>query len=300
MDYLLAHWRGQQSLAQSFWINFALLFLMISVLVQLICLASVERITTFALLAGAYLFFGCLIVYPWQMIGLMRACDRYLAENRNIGWTKAVQRVTAIQGAMVASLVVIVVTWFALLQNGLQLNAASHHTTTVTDDRAYTIEIVEDRDLILIDGEFAPGLSKYLKQLLDNHGDMKGVVLNSDGGRVYEARGVAKIIDERQLETYVFNACRSACTTAFIAGSRRYLGEGGRLGFHQYLLQSVLPKIDVAAEQEKDLTFFRAKGVELIFLEKLFNTPHDSMWYPDVEDLLQSNVIHELIRAEER
>ena len=297
MDYLRSHWQGKQPLARSFWVNFALLFLMISGLAQLIYLPIIDQIAAFMLLTGAYIFIGCLLVYPWQLIGLIRACDRYLADNRGTGWTGAVQRVTAIQGAMIASLMVTGVTWFALLQHGVGLHALNHKNKTAASDRPYMIEIKKNGHLIQIDGEFAPGLSKNLEKLLKDHADVKGIILKSDGGRVYEARGVARLISEHQLETHVYDHCRSACTTAFIAGSKRYLGVDGRLGFHRYLLQSVLPKIDVATEQEKDRAFFRARGVEPVFLEKLFSTPHDSIWHPDVDELLQSNVVHEMVEG---
>jgi len=297
MGYLRAHWLGQQTLVWSFWINLAVPFLVINALAQFIRPPYVEETSTFALLAGAYLILGCLAVYPWQLVGVMRACDRYLVDNRDTAWTRAIQRVTAIQGAMTASLAVIVVTMFSLVQHGINLYGPSHLSAS-DEGPGYTIEFVAERNLISFKGNFETGLSSDLKKLLVERHDIRGIILNSDGGRVFEARGVAKLIREHQLETYVYDMCRSACTTAFIAGMKRYLGKNGRLGFHRYRLRSVLPAIDVAAEQEKDRAFYQAQGVAPTLLSRIFNEPYESMWYPEVEELLRTKVVHQITHTE--
>lgn len=297
MGYLRAHWLGQQTLVWSFWINLAVPFLVINALAQFIRPPYVERTSTFALLAGTYLILGCLAVYPWQLVGVMRACDRYLVDNRGTAWTTAIQRVTAIQGAITASLAVIVVTVFSLVQIGINWYGPSH--PSVSDEGpGYTIEFIAEGNLIRFEGNFETGLSSDLKKLLAEKHDVRGIVLNSDGGRVFEARGVAKLIREHQLETYVYGMCRSACTTAFIAGMRRYLGEDGRLGFHSYRLRTVLPAIDVAAEQEKDRALYQAQGVAPTLLSRIFDAPHESMWYPEVKELLRAKVVHQIAHTE--
>lgn len=297
MGYLRAHWLGQQTLVWSFWINFAFPFLLINALAQIICPPYVERTSIFALLAGIYLILGCLAVYPWQLVGLIRACDRYLDDNRNTAWTTAIQWVTVIQGAIVASLLVIVVTVFSLVQNGIDLYAPSH-PSAADGGPGYSIELIAEGSLIRFEGNFETGLSSDLKKLLAEKHDVRGIVLNSDGGRVFEARGVAKLIREHQLETYVYGMCRSACTTAFIAGKRRYLGEGGSLGFHRYRLRSVLPVIDVTAEQEKDRVFYQAQGVAPTLLSRIFAAPYESMWYPEIKELLDAKVVHQIAHTE--
>ncbi len=298
MGYLRTHWQGQQSLAWSFWINFALLFVLISLLAQLISPPFVERAPVFLLFAGAYIFLGCLAVFPWQLIGLLRACDRYLADNRKTGWAAAIQRVTIIQGAMVASLAVSLVTIFSLIQEGIHLSSPKQ--PALADGPGYVIEVTAGGRLLHLEGNFETGLTRNLRALLEKNHGIEGIVLSSDGGRVFEARGAARLIGEHQLETYVYDMCRSACTTAFIAGVKRYLGENGRLGFHQYRLQSVLPTIDVAAEQEKDRAFFQANGVATALLDKVFAEPHESMWYPDMDELLEAKVVHRIVADETR
>lgn len=341
MGYLRAHWLGQQPLAWSFWINFALPFLLMILVANWLSPPLVERVSTFALLAGSYFILVCLGIYSWQLVGLMRACDRYLDDHRNATWTSAIQRVTVVQGAMIASFLVIAITTISLVLDGVSLYVQRSDTADPKIDLAagYSIRLErfrgslarcqpslppnhpqyptiaggwtgekagstckgdasgDDSQLIHIDGNFEIGLSNDLKQLLTNNEGIEGIVLNSRGGRVFEARAVAKQIRERGSKTYVFEDCLSACTTAFIAGKRRYLAEGARLGFHGYRLQSVLPTIDVDEEQEKDLAFYRAQGVAPAWLDKIFSEPHESIWFPDQQELVGAGVVHRIIPA---
>jgi hypothetical protein len=78
-----------------------------------------------------------------------------------------------------------------------------------------------------------------------------------------------------------------------------------RLGFHQYslsksgLIDSSHSRIaDLVAkrqEQATDRRLFAEQGVSEEFLDKMFDARFDDMWYPSLEELLDSNVIHQVI-----
>ncbi len=275
-------------MAWSFWINFLLPFALATSLAQFVRSPYVERFPTFLILAGAYLILDCLVLYPWQLVGLMRACDRYLRNYGDIAW------VTTVHGIAAVSLVATAATGFSVLQSGVSLYAASG-VTAVGQPPGYIIELIAKGTLIAFDGQFEPGLSRRLAGLLSREADIGGIVLSSDGGRVYEGRGVAKLIVERRLDTYVFDECKSACTIAYMAGTRRFLGRRGRLGFHRYRLNAQHPFIDVAQEQEKDRAFFERQGVDPALLTKIFDSSHEAIWFPTTEQLLQANVVHRIV-----
>lgn len=293
MNYLRAHWFGRQALAWSFWINFALLFATINLIEPLVRPSPPDRSWLSLVVAMIYLIIGHLIIYPWQVIGLLRACNQYLKQSSDAVF------VTAAQGAVVISFIACLVTMSTTLQSILarpQLTAVEKAIIDV-DARmpGYEIHVLENNSLIRINGLFDVGLTRDLKALLHREATIEGIVLDSDGGRIYEARGVAKLIDDHALSTYVFDICQSACTTAFIAGRTRHLGEHGRLGFHQYRLLAIYPFADIRAEQEKDRKFYHSQGVTADLLKKVHETPHDSMWYPDIIELLSANVVHRVI-----
>lgn len=293
MGYLRKHWFGRQELAWSFWINFALLCAAINLVEPFIRPLAPDRSWLSLGLASAYLIIGHLIIYPWQVIGLIRACNRFLKQS---GDTVVV---TAAQGAIVVSMIAGLVTMSTTLQSMFATPQKTALELAINDVDArvpgYEIALIANRALIRIDGEFDIGLTRDLEALLSQEPAISGIVLNSDGGRIFEARGVAKLIGEHELATYVYRICQSACTTAFIAGNRRHLGEQGRLGFHQYRLKAIHPFIDITAEQEKDQAFYLAQGIAPNLLAEIYKTPHDSMWYPDPSELLSANVVHQVI-----
>ena len=155
-----------------------------------------------------------------------------------------------------------------------------------------------DGTLVHLFGPLDNGVTRDLEAFLGDHPAVQAIVLDSDGGSIYEGRGVARLIIERGLATYSLGGCSSACTTAFIGGSRRWLAPQARLGFHQYELQSrnLMPNIDSAAELRKDFEQFALQGVDTERLAPALTTPSASMWYPDHALLLEAGVIHGVAR----
>ena len=105
---------------------------------------------------------------------------------------------------------------------------------------------------------------------------------------------MARLIRENKLATYSLEECASSCTTAFIAGSKRTLAAAARLGFHQYKYYAVLPVVDVDEEQAKDRAQFAAQGISPTFLAKIFQHPPETMWQPEIEELITAGVVHKI------
>ena len=81
MNYIRKHWRGELSLPISFWINFVLLNIGIRVFeAWLTDYSPFENPVTFSRLLILYVILALAIIYPWQIIGLWRACNRHIAE----------------------------------------------------------------------------------------------------------------------------------------------------------------------------------------------------------------------------
>ncbi len=125
---------------------------------------------------------------------------------------------------------------------------------------------------------------------------MTSVILKSPGGHVYEGRGLAKLFIKNQLDTFVYEECSSACATAFIGGRYRLLGPKGKLGFHQYKLDTsgygkYMFFYNPEAEQKHDLELFRLRGVQKEFREKMYIRTADQIWFPEHKELLEMYVI---------
>jgi len=145
------------------------------------------------------------------------------------------------------------------------------------------------------------GVTNDVAKILSNHSDVKGIILDSSGGIVYEGRGLFMLIKKHGLDTYSFKNCSSACTIAFIGGARRFLGENAKLGFHQYRLDSdkINPIVDIENEQKneqkKDLFLYESQMINDTFLNNIFEKPQHEIWFPIQNELLAAGVVDRIV-----
>ena len=289
-DYIRRHWRGEHSLAWSFWVSFVLLsavtFGVQSLTPQLI---SEPRVLLYVSLAEFLLF--RLLIYPWQAVGVLRACEKALQDYVPFYWVRSAQ-----------AIVLLGIVWVAV--DGLGVA----HVRNVAMDRAERLLVLESRQVrpytitlhssgavVHVRGPLDNGITRDLRAFLMRHdADVTAIVLDSDGGSIYEGRGLAKLIADRGLTTYSLGVCDSACATAFVGGKQRWLAPQARLGFHQYRLQArnVLPNMDSETELLKDFAEFARRGIDTRLLGPALTTPAETMWYPDHNLLLDARVIH--------
>ena len=121
------------------------------------------------------------------------------------------------------------------------------------------------------------------------------VNLNSVGGNIYEARGLAKLFRTRKLDTHNMHVCASACTTAFVGGLHRSIAPDAKFGFHQYRVDAEYSVIvtDVQKEQDRDAALFLDAGVSKAFVRVMYDQVPQDMWWPTAQELLHAGFIHE-------
>jgi len=174
-------------------------------------------------------------------------------------------------------------------------NAKANAEQTRTPD--YRLAVDPEQREYIIDGVIDFGITRDFRALLEQYPAGTRVVLSSEGGSIYEARGLAVLIQQHKLDTHVSDECSSACTLVFIGGQRRTLGSSARLGFHQYTMaylnrHQVSPFHDLAAEQQRDIEFMLARGISQEFVERAFEKPHQDIWFPDHASLIRYGVVH--------
>lgn len=288
MDYLRDHWRGRHPLPWAFWVNAVIPFIVIAMIEPWIRPAAESVTLLEAILAAIFVLIAHAVILPWQIVGLWRSSRRHLEERGDL------VVVTFAQVAVLVALVTVAGATTTTVQRIIGYRADTGESDERTSPR-YILTVLPDDQAIAIDGPIGIGLSRALENVLAKTPDIDRIILNSDGGRVFEARGVAKQIIERGLDTYVFDGCRSACTIAFIAGSTRMIGERGRLGFHSYRVDGVVAMVNSLDEQDKDRAFFLERGLKPDFVARVFATPHEEMWHPDMDDLVRANVVHQIV-----
>jgi len=157
-------------------------------------------------------------------------------------------------------------------------------------------EIPVDGTAAIITGEIDFALYAALEQVLADNPDLQEVRLDSVGGAIHAARGLARLVRENGLNTSVQRDCFSACTLVFIAGQSRQLAPQAQLGFHSYAarLDTSTGKISLGStdkEQARDRAAFTAAGVSDSFVAQMFDAPHEGLWKPSIEELRAAGVV---------
>ena len=293
VGFIGKHWKGEYSLTTSFWVIFVLLTAAYHYLETFLQHSFVDRPAVFISVTIVYLIISRLIVLPWQIVGLLRAADKHY-----LAYERAIIRY-GVQATIVASLALTA----AHLIGSAQSLVSYKEKTDFEANRGktdYTLNVVNQGGFLRVQGPLDIGITRAVENMLDGHPQIRAIILDSDGGQIYEGRGLAILFDERGLDTYSFSGCSSACSTAFVGGINRFLGTKAKLGFHQYRLDSdtilqFYKFYDLDIEQRKDLDLYQAKNINNEFLKKIFETPHDRMWFPNVQTLIDAGVIHGVV-----
>lgn len=279
-SYVARHWRGDLSLARSYWVNGLLLSFIAAFPAAILWWTFFGPLSVWtdplkAAIGLAAAWGITVVVAVWQLIGTWRSATRHRSRG---GWAV---------WAWVAGICVIVgllgVAQISV-RNGWQF--ARLVQTAVADPREGPVGVwVLSNGDIEFNDMFGPPIFSHaylVYDLLAANPQASMIHLNSPGGSVNEARAVQRAIAERGLSTYVSSVCASACTIAFMGGRQRYLAPGARLGFHGV-------SGDDAEEWNEGLRRgLIARGVEPWFADK---TTSDTMWWPSTQELLDANVI---------
>jgi hypothetical protein len=289
LAYPCTHWNGLQGLAWSFWINLVVLRVAISVAQSLIV---VDRVPGVAPLDFAWVILWIvahIIIFLWQAVGVLSSGERHIRQLGSVTSTWGTQL-----GILIALFFVLSDIWSVRLMANPPKDPINFADRMDREHSAkYNFQLSDDKKTLVFSGEIAPGTTKTVTAFLAANPDVETLSLTGHGGNIYEARGLAKMAREAQLDTLALDVCSSACTVAFIGGVSRRLAPGARLGFHQYRVDATydLPFADPLAEQERDLALFRASGVKDWFLDFMFHKQSEDIWYPSIAELERAGVV---------
>jgi len=286
-SYISKHWNGGHSLSRSFWINNILLNVVMAS-VGTYWIFSGARTEDPVLLARTILAMtmaGYIVVYPWQTIGLWRAANRSTLERNKVFWSVVV-KILIVVGIVTSLLNVSSERQFYedLYYDSFQLTKVENYNVT------------HDKDTIYLNGDLDYGISQEVKGILEDITTIDNIVLNSNGGLLFEGSELSRLILTHSLNTYTLKGCLSACTIAFISGNKRFIKKGARLGFHQYSYYREMSKIEALPLfnlQTSDANFFRKRGVNVEFTNNMYRAPPDDMWYPTETELFENGLVHE-------
>ncbi len=100
----------------------------------------------------------------------------------------------------------------------------------------FNIEQTKRAIFIEASGDIEEGDTDRLRKIYENYPRSRYLVLNSNGGSIYESVRLGMFVRNSDLETYIpsGSSCLSACFFVYIAGNYRDISEEGKLGVHQF------------------------------------------------------------------
>lgn len=291
IGYFAKHWQGKHSLSKSYWINYWLLSVIFTAGLA-IWTVSAENLNpvTYSRLSLGLIVVVYLIIYPWQIIGLWRSANNTIINTGKTFWPRVVKFliIIGLLGGIGSE-----------LRDKSVYQDLYYYAFELSTQKNYQVWV--DDNILVVDGDFDYGLSKEVAKKLKQNQSIEVVLLNSDGGLLFEARELSELILLNSLNTYTVESCLSACTIAFISGQERYIHKDARLGFHQYSIVSPTTRADKAAlqslvvDQQQDAKFFQKRGVDKAFTNYMYQYNSDDMWYPKTNILEYYGVVDGVI-----
>jgi len=183
-----------------------------------------------------------------------------------------------------------IATWVAVAA-ALLASMPNAQSADAPDGGGYRILTYRDGREIEIIGVLNRGVSEALARRLKDAPQAEVIHLNSFGGLSFEGWRLFELIRSRGLVTYASGWCYSACTTAFLGGRERLIAPGARLGFHKPA-RSRAASDDVSGVLGfENVLLSSYVDIPEEFVRKAQSIPHDSMWYPDLDELRRANVV---------
>lgn len=282
-NYLGRHWRGHLPLAQTYWLNGFLTNVVIGALgIALISLQQSGK--SLRLIAIGFLLYVLflMIARSWSLVGIWRSAGRHAARGGSPGW------------ATVARLMV----GFGILATmaqapSLALQVKEYGLIAVGRDPLgpmASMTLDPAGRTLALKGPISAGVADRLEEVLSLAPKAELVVLDSDGGRIFEALRMADLIKARGLDTRVEQHCASACTLVLLAGKDRSAHRFAQIGFHQpdFPGLSEAEQAQIVSENRKD---YANAGIDPDFLDRALTTPPAEMWYPTHADMVNAGVL---------
>ncbi len=154
------------------------------------------------------------------------------------------------------------------------------------------------------------------REILQTNPQVTELQLNSGGGSIYASSEIAWIVADVGLNTTVDGECVSACVDIFLAGARRRMTLGSKIGFHRRSwspdsVESYYEDLregqgwntpfdfgswiyeDTQREMYDYLSYLVERGVEAGFAIETLQVDSGDEWYPSRLRLMAAGVLRE-------
>lgn len=287
-NWFKLHWQGLLPLDLSYWVNvFAIGIAFLFITPPLFqYLADSEASSTLRGLLIITFYVVITGVSVWQLTGLYRSADKHTSRGGSSGW------------AMIAKLMVVIGIGrycFEMNQTGIPFILESGKLVVGESKLPpLSIRVMNQGTEVELQGGLEFGTSIDLSQVLIDNPSIKIIHLNSIGGRIAEAKKLAKLVKQNNLITYSKTQCLSACPIVFLAGKEKLLGNSAKLGFHSVSFGSVSGS-EVEELNKSLISQLEQAKVPSWFVTKVSKVGSEDMWNPSTDELINAGVIDKVV-----
>lgn len=287
-NWLLLHWKGLLPLEVTYWINVFVLSFVVTLLMTFLSdyfsKHSAKAVLTGLTIMATYA--AVTVITIWQLVGLYRSASKHVERGGTETWA-TVAKLLVIVGVLKYS--------YEMVETGIPFIVESSALVTGKSTLpSYSIRVMNGASEIEVLGGLEFGVSEELSERLKANPNIKIIHLNSLGGRISEAKKLARLIKDHNLKTYVRTKCLSACPIAFLAGHERLLGEEAELGFHSASFGSVSGS-KVKELNNNLIDELKSAKVPESIVRKITSTSSEDIWFPSSNELLRSNIIDRIV-----
>jgi hypothetical protein len=147
------------------------------------------------------------------------------------------------------------------------------------------------------EGDISTGLANKLATRLRREGAV-GLIINSPGGSVYEARKLGRYLRANGLYVVVDRVCASACIDILAGGVSRYITEKARIGLHQSSAPSDVGSHNTGQSYvAASALYLREMGVDPDIALAAASVPPNNMYWISTAEAIETRLATGLIQS---
>ena len=125
-----------------------------------------------------------------------------------------------------------------------------------------------------------------------------GLVIESSGGSVYEARRLGRFLRANGMRTAVDKLCLSACVDVLAGGVVRFVTPGARLGIHQSRVPKQVSSHEGGQTYVAEAALYLSEmGVDNTVALVAAAVPHDQIYLISTESALSTRLVTQVVQA---
>jgi hypothetical protein len=278
--HLKAHWRGELSLAWSYWINGVALRTLSGLGLAVLAQPLEEQARTTALVLGGLMIVAGIVLTGWQSVGIWRSASHSSKRTSRRFWP-VLAKITVVAGCLIDT-----------LNLGTATADFVRLSSTLRDPLLadYRIERRAEHDLVLTGVINETSVEAIIEALADPA--LAVLWVNSRGGLIEPATRLARLIRRKEVVVVAEDECISACVMLLAASPNASIFPYTQVTFHRPEPVMQFTNLFLRRQSEQVLA-----GANDIYLElgidrwAIEAAGREEFWTPTIDQMMRMGLI---------